>query len=272
MYQTHWGLAETPFRSRFDRRFFYQGPAQDEAMARLHFLVEQRRRLGILLGESGSGKTVLLETFAAGLRASGRAVARLNLVGIEAAEFLGLLAQEFGLTPDLSLAAPSLWRIVDDRLAEYRYQALDCVVLLDDADLATPGVLTQVARLAKNDLAPHSRLTIVLAGQEPRIGRIGQELLELAELRIDLEPWEEPDTDHYLRTLLAKAGRETPVFSPMAITRLHDLTQGIPRRINQLADLALLAGADRKLAEIDVDTIDSIWHELGAVETSLVAE
>lgn len=43
MYQAHWGLRESPFRGLLDPKFFYQSPTHEEALARLHFLVEQRR-------------------------------------------------------------------------------------------------------------------------------------------------------------------------------------------------------------------------------------
>ena len=46
---------------------------------------------------------------------------------------------------------------------------------------------------------------------------------------------------------------------------MHELTGGIPRRVKQLADLALLAGAGRNLVQIEPDTIDSVYHELGVV-------
>ena len=67
--------------------------------------------------------------------------------------------------------------------------------------------------------------------------------VEMAELRIDVAPWEESDTEDYLRHSLARAGRENPVFDEPAVRRLHELTHGIPRRVSQLANLALLAGA-----------------------------
>ncbi len=61
MYETHWGLDVSPFRGLADPRFFYCSPTHDEALARLTFLVENRRRLGLLLGEPGSGKTLVLK-------------------------------------------------------------------------------------------------------------------------------------------------------------------------------------------------------------------
>jgi len=266
MYQSHWGLDETPFRTRLDPRFFYHSPTHEEALARLSFLVEQRRRLGLLIGEHGSGKSLLLEVFAAETRDRGRPVATVNLLGVEGAEFLWILATRFGLNPDHSAAAPSLWRLVTDRIVEYRYQELETVVLLDDADQASEAVLMQVARLTQLDPSADSRLTIVLAGRQERIGRLGNTLLERAELRIDLAPWEPGDTENFLKTALAQAGRKTPLFAQPAVARLHELGQGMPRRISQLADLALLAGAGQDLEQIDADTIESVYHELGVVE------
>ncbi len=266
MYQSHWGLDETPFRGRLDPRFFYESPTHEEALARLHFLVEQQRRLGLLMGARGSGKSLLLEVFAEEVRQGGQPVAKSSLAGIDRAEMLWLLAGELELNPRRSLDFPSLWRLVTDRIREHRYQQFHTVMLLDDADRATREVLIQVARLARHDSSPQSRLTIVLAGRHERIERLGADLLELAELRIDLDPWEPADTQAYVKTALARAGREAPVFAEDAVQRLHQLGQGIPRRISQLADLALLAGAGQDLSQIDADTVESVFHELGVIQ------
>ena len=50
-----------------------------------------------------------------------------------------------------------------------------------------------------------------------------------------------------------------------AVARLHELSGGIPRRITQLADLSLVAGAGEQLAEIDADVVEAVYHELGVV-------
>ena len=135
-------------------------------------------------------------------------------------------------------------------------------ILLDDADLASPQVLAQVARLAQHDPSPDARLTIVLAGRQEEIGRIGDRLLGLADLRIDIQPWGHDDTENYLRASLAQAGCRTAVFAEPALARLQELSHGIPRRINQLADLALLAGAGQALPQIGPEVVESAYREL----------
>lgn len=266
MYQSHWGLREMPFRNRLDSRFFFESPTHEEGLARLEFLLEQRRRLGLLMGGAGSGKSLLLEVFATQVRQQGFPVAKLSLLGLEPLEVVMELAVQFALNPrrDCSLAA--LWRLLLDRISEFQYQQLPTVVLLDDADRASQGVLLHVTRLAQHDLTCDSRLTMVLTGRQERMGRLGESLLELAELRIDLATWQPKDTESYVKASLVHAGRNEPVFDPAAVARLHDLAHGVPRRVNQLADLALLAGAGQGLHKIDAGTVESVYAELGVIE------
>ena len=261
MYQAYWGLRESPFRGLLDPNFFYQSPTHEEALARLHFLVQQRRRLGLLLGPSGSGKSLLLEVLASQLRGSGP-VAKLSLLGVEPAEMLWNIASEWGLSLDPTPSLPMLWRAVTDRLIEYRYQQIEAVVLLDDVDQADTWTLRHVTRLACFDLSPETRLSIVLAGRKEAAATLDDRLLDLAELRIDLEPWEPTDTENCVTTLLAQAGRQSPVFAEPAVARLHTLAHGIPRRVSQLADLALVAGAGQELQQIDVEVVEGVFEEL----------
>ena len=87
-------------------------------------------------------------------------------------------------------------------------------------------------------------------------------MLGLADLRIDIEPWGRDETEKYLRASLAQAGCRTAVFAEPALARLQELSHGIPRRINQLADLALLAGAGQDLPQIGPEVVESAYREL----------
>lgn len=268
MYQSHWGLQEQPFRSGADPRFFYESPTHDEALARLHFLVEQQRRLGLLTGASGSGKTLLLEVLAGELGRRCSEVALVNVMGIDGHELLWSLAAQLGLDPNLQTEKFVLWRSICDRLREFRYQQREAVILLDDADQMTDDVRLTVLRLIHADPSPDAKVTFVLALASADAHKIGKQLIALSELRIDLEPWQREDTIAYLNASVAKAGRDTPIFDQSASARLHDLSHGVPRRIGQLAELALVAGAGLRLPNIDRETVESAYQELLASSTS----
>jgi general secretion pathway protein A len=262
MYKTYWGLSEQPFRGCLSPKAFYQSPTHEEALARLSFLVEQHRRLGLLIGPSGSGKSLVFEVFAERLRRQGRSVAKLSLLDSEPTEMLLLLATEWELPVGSLQSAPVLWRALTNRLIEHRYQQLETVVLLDDVDQADARTLQHVTRLVRFDPTPEMRLTVVLAGRQECLGKLGQSLLGLADLRIDVEPWQRADTEQYVNTVLSRAGRRTPVFADPAFDRLQELSHGIPRRVSQLADLALLAGAGQNLDRIDAGVVEEAYQEL----------
>ena len=103
--------------------------------------------------------------------------------------------------------------------------------------------MANVTRLLRHDASAESRLTVVLALDPRRLPRLGRRVVDLVDLRIELEPWESADTWAYLQTILAKAGADPAVFEPSAAERLHELSGGIPRQITHLAELSLLAGA-----------------------------
>ncbi len=269
MYQAYWGLSQSPFRGRLDSRAFHRGPAQDEALARLHFLVDERRTLGLVLGEPGTGKSLLLEVFATELNKTKHERALLGLLGIGRRELLWQLAGELGIESRRTASEAVLHREIDDHLIANRFQQLSTVLLLDDADEATPEVLGEIARLALFNQTHDAGLTLIVAAHPERLGRLGARLLELAELRVDLQGWELDDTAEMLKKSLAQAGRSTPIFSEAAIRRIHDLSGGIPRRVKQLADLALIGGAGANLAQIEPDLIELVYRELG-VDTSFV--
>lgn len=265
MYLTHWGLREAPFEPTLDPRGFYEGPMHEEALARLNYVVSGRRRLGVLLGSRGVGKSLVLEVLAAELRRTGHRAHRQSLAEREAGEFLSALAVAWGLNPEVSAARAVLWRMLEDRLAEFRYLGTPLVLLADDADRAAPSALAEMARLLQTTRDTNAALAVIVAAHRDGVSHLGERLLELADLRIDLEPWDADQTRGYVLHALERAGRTKPLFDAAALERLHELTRGVPRQVNQLAELALLAGAGQELATIDADTVEQSCRELGMV-------
>jgi len=262
MYRAYWGLRSTPFQGGASAEDFFLSATHEEALARLHFLTDQRRRLGLVFGADGSGKSLLLATFAQKCREAQHDVARMNLTGLSMDEFPRQLAYELGLNLAESVSSFSLWRHITDRITESGFQNRSTVVLLDDADQTSPEVLDQVLRLVHVE-GPHPLPLTVILTARPEHDRVSfLPLTQRADLRIELNGWELQDTAHYVTTTLDRAGSKTSPFQDQAVERLHALAEGIPRRVNQLADLALLAGAGHELSSIDVATVDAVYHEL----------
>ncbi len=255
MYQTHWGLEKPPFSSRSDTRLFYKGANQRESLARLRFLLAHRRRLGLVMGDSGLGKSSLHDRFADQCQKAGHAVAQVCMTGLSSREFYWQLGNALQAAVRVEDDLVRLFRQVTDRLYENGLQGQQTLVLLDDLDQAGPDLLSQVLRLTRTETT--GLLTFVGSVRPTKAGRLGQSLLDRVDLRIDLEPWDELDTIGYLQSALLEAGADRPLFDDEAMTALHRLSDGVPRSVNRLADFALLAGSDRGQEVVDAATVEA---------------
>lgn len=262
MYLRHWEIDRSPFRVELDVAGFYPSPTHEEAQARIEFLVSASRRLGVLLGPSGVGKSLTLRVAASKLQWTGNVVALVDALGSSTRELLWQLATQLGTAPRDDEDTARLWRRVADRVRENRLQKIETVLLVDDAGHAGPDLLTHLVRLARLDPTPGSRWTMVLAALQPQAARWSAELRQLIDLRIDLLPWDEADTIGYVQSALVDAGRLEPAFTDDALAELHLLSGGVPRQVARLADFALLAGAGAELDLIDVETVRGAHAEI----------
>lgn len=247
-----------PFSGPLDADRFHCGPSQQEALARLHFLVERGYCAGLVTGDSGLGKTWLLGTFRRALAGTGCEVVAIDLRGTDAYEFLWQLVVQLGcgMRPGQSLG--QLWRQVSDHLEENRWLGRGTVLLLDNATTATMQVLGQIVRLAAFASTGRSHVTMVFACDPRRLAHLGPQLLSLSTLCTALTPWTEAETIAHLDSILAHHGNQLPPLSRAAAILLHQLSSGVPRTINRLADLATLAAADSGLAQTDTATITAV--------------
>ncbi len=261
MYQAYWGLTQSPFTPATSRRLVDRHPQCGEALARLDYLLDNKSRLGLLVGPPGSGKSLVLGEFARRQRAAGAAVALVNATGLSATELLAEITAAWGSNPSAAETTATLWRAATDRLAELRLEQVPTVVALDDLDRASRETLTIVERLLQ---ITDVECTIVAAAGEGSVSRLGARLLDQVELRIELTLWTTDDTRDYLQASLQAAGLERPIFAERAVERLFQLSGGAPRRVGQLAQLALIAGAGQNLTQIDEQTVLAVHDELSA--------
>ena len=129
---------------------------------------------------------------------------------------------------------------------------------------AETDVLSSIVRLVQSDCGDDSRLTIITSSDSSRVHLLGSRLLELCDLRVELEAWNVDEVENFVRTSLTSAACSAELFPEGSVRRLLELTEGIPRRIQQLAQLSLVAATAQDLQEIDENTLDAVQRELTA--------
>lgn len=263
MYLQHWGLQRSPFATTAyghgasaDGRAPYPTRPLTEAAARADYLVSQRRRLGVLAGGPGWGKTTTLAAIVDEQRRAGVHATLIDAVGLTSREFLFRVAVGLDASPDAGDCQMRLWRRVEDALAENRWQQIATFLAVDDVEALGPDSQQQLARLARLEADPAARWTILLATAPDQLDRLNGSLLQLADLRVDLARWSLDDTIGYVQTALIDEGRFEPIFTDAALDRLHEAARGVPRNVARLADFALLAGAAERVARVDVEAVE----------------
>jgi len=265
MYAKFWNLTESPFLNTIDDRWFYESAVHEEALARLLFVVEERRRCGFLSGRAGTGKSLLLNIVSRQIPQSGRQSAFVDLAGISGGEMLASL-----LCSLLGFASPEanqawLWRELEDCLDGTTASQIPTVLLFDRAERATEECLSVLERLSAH-VADRSRwVSFIIAGRGSELSSGARFLRDMADLRIELTPLGESETAAYVRSLLRAAGTDRDIFDAAALSRIFAISEGIPRQINRLCDLALLAGMADDRSLIGADLINSVARELPQV-------
>ena len=266
MYYAHWGLSRSPFAGG-DASNFFAGESQTEALARLRYVAEARRH-ALLVAGRGVGKTTLLRQFADQRRYDGMQTAVMSLAGLSLRELLWQTAAQLSLGPKSGDDAAQLFRRLTDHGDAIGWGAGGgTALLLDDADQAGADVKQQLLRLA-NLAGGAPWLTVVLAATPSGARRLGDELLDALDLRVELEPWSEPEMIGYIQHALLDAGAEQPIFDDEALGAMHALSDGVPRRINRLADHALLGAAAEGRDSIDAAMIEAAHDALSWTTTA----
>jgi general secretion pathway protein A len=269
MYLEHWGLERSPFAPSAAPPFYYEGESQAEAAARLRFVARQGRRLALLAGIRGAGKSLTLARFAQECRREGRGAVSVGLAGLTVRELLWQITAQLALGPRPSEDTVALFRrFVGSIESPASASAVSgTLLLLDDADQAGPDVRSQLMRLL-NVGGSRWRLTLVLTAGNDGLTRLGGELLDATDLCIDLEPWSDADTIGYIQHALLEAGCDRPAFDDEALSVLATLSGGVPRHVNRLADHALLAAAAAGLEAVDAGMIEATHDALSWLATA----
>src|SRR5262245_59891762 len=244
MYAEFYGLREAPFNITPDPRFLYLNDCYQEALAALSYGIDERMGCVSPVGEAGIGKTTLLRRVLDSLAPSTRTVLLLNPT-VTFEEILEHILLELGVPSDGGKKLVLLQRL-NEFLIEHTRSGGNVALLIDEAQDLNPGVLEELRLLSNLETAREKILQIVLAGQPELDTALAhpalRQLRQRVTLRIRLRPLSSAEVALYVRTRLEQAGAASgDLFSPDALARVAQLSQGIPRLVNVLCDASLLA-------------------------------
>ncbi len=265
MYQSHFQLRESPFGITPNPAFFYSGNTRGEILEALLYAVCHGEGIIKVTGEVGAGKTMLCRMLESQLPPHIEVIYLVN-PNLNPVEVQFAIAAELGL-PTRGYRVDEVQRGLHAHLIERHGEGRQVVLLVEEAQAMPLETLEAIRLLTNLETARSKLLQIVLFGQ-PELDQ-HLELSSMRQLRERIThsfhvPAMEPAlVAEFLDFRLRAAGHDGPaVFSPAAAKLIGESSEGIVRRINILADKALLAAfAD------DADVVDKRHVRLAIKES-----
>ena len=247
MYIAHFGLAELPFTITPDTSFFSPHSSSQDALNTLLVAVRSGEGFIKVIGEVGTGKTLLCRKFLALLEEEAFVTAYIPNPYVQPMTLLLAVADELGVLYEASVSQHQLLKLLTQFLIDSNAAGKQVVLCLDEAQ-AMPTETLEALRLLSNLETERSKLLqVVLFGQPELNTRLDDPAIRQLNQRIGfsctLSPLSKNDIEYYLAHRLGKAGYHgARLFSHDAVRRLQRASHGIPRVINILAHKALMAG------------------------------
>lgn len=250
----YFGLRSFPFEDRADTKYFYFTAMGEETLAAMENEILHDTGLTLLIGQAGTGKTLLLRALQTRLQESCRPVVltcpengKLNLVRECCKRFGGSFP-----TSDNQVRILNRLRRLLGRAAGAGFRS---VLIVDQTENCSPSHIAELAMLAEMNDDRGKLLHIILAAKpsvrtlldRPETPRIQQNHFR----EHVLSPLTAAETGEYIRHRLRVAGAgDALLFDDAAISRIHAVSNGFPRFINHICHAAMHAAHEARTSHI----------------------
>lgn len=232
---------------------FVSTPEHEEAVARLvHEIRSVEPRISIE-GESGSGTSTIMQE---GIRRLRSPRTRVCLVRSPCDEWSMIrgICQGLGIRVGTHRDRSEGLSRLSDSIRLIRIQGFSVILAIDDSKRITDRSLDRLVAVGRQ---AEAKVTVVTSG-------VSEESItdhNSLDIRIRVRRLTRSMTQSYLTEKLRAAGRADPVFTDRAMLELHARSGGLPRRIDRLARLSLMAGTLDRLTMLPVEVIAEVSRE-----------
>lgn len=252
MIEEFFGFLRRPFGKDLPTANLYLTAHHRQILGRLERIVAHGGHAA-LTGEVGVGKSTLLRALIDRLPPS-RTCCLYVGHNFPSRGIMRHIAENLGLAPYWLRAdlIPQVQQAIGDQFDKAGRRT---VLIVDECHLAHVAVLEDLRLLTNFQVDSKPILSLLLVGQPPLRQRLrlkaAEALRQRLETELTLEPLARQEVAEYLAHHLGQAGQQGPLFSGTAQEILFDQSQGIPRKLNQLAIQCLEVAAERQERVVD---------------------
>lgn len=249
MYHSYFGLNAHPFKLTPDPSFFFEEGQRKAILDALVFALRNGEGIIKLTGEVGSGKTFLSRILEQALPDNFTFVFLLN-PNMPPQYVLAAIARDLGIELPQQADKLQVLHALQEYLLQLHSAGKQVIVVLDEAQCMSPETLEEVRLLSNLETGSHKLLQILLIGQPELDNKLKRHDIRQIRERIThslfLPALKHREIHRYIDYRLRCAGyRGAPLFGRLSTALIAFQSRGLLRRINILADKAMLVAFSR---------------------------
>jgi len=264
------GLATAPFRITPDTEFLVPQHQYLEAISHLRFGLATGS-FTLLTGDVGLGKTLLCRYLLQNLPNNVRTAYIFNPQQ-NYAELLGAILYDLtGTLPRKKLSSAVLHDMLFKVLAKLTGSGTRVALVIDEAHCLPPDLLEALRQLSNLETGKRKLLSLLLVGQTELEQTLQAPDMRALRQRISvwhrLRPFTWRESTNYIRHRL-RVARMTETFeiTTPGCLLAHRYASGVPRRLNQICDRALLAAYSSRRTRVNAGLMQLAAREVMALE------
>jgi len=260
MYEAFYGMTQRPFALKPDPSFLFMSRKHRFAYSMIEYALSGQAGFTVITGEIGSGKTTLIRHL---LKTSPQGV-NYGIISNTHESFGSLLQwilTAFGISERTDDLAARYEAFVSYLIAQYA-AGRQTIIIVDEAQNLSIELLEELRLLSNINADEDQLLQMILVGQPELLEKLRRpELVQFAQrisVSYHLSPLSYAETRGYIRHRLYVAQADPELFTEGALRAVYHFTNGVPRLINSVCDMACVYGYADGLSTIDVDTIRAV--------------
>jgi len=245
MYEDYFGLDRPPFKITPDTSLFYDGGKRGDILAALVYAIHRGEGIIKVVGEVGSGKTMLCRMLQLKLPDTVEIVYIAN-PSVSAEDILFVIAHELSLPVTKDASKHQVMHLLQDYLLQRHMENKQVVLFIEEAQGMPLDTLEEVRLLSNLETDENKLLQIILFGQPELDQNLAQQSIRQLRERIthnfELEPLTQYEIHNYLNFRMREVGYTGPeLINTTVAKRVEQHSEGLLRRINIIADKILLS-------------------------------
>ncbi|UCH41821.1 MAG: AAA family ATPase [Gammaproteobacteria bacterium] len=245
MYEEYFGLDRPPFKITPDTSLFYEGGKRGDILAALVYAIHRGEGIIKVVGEVGSGKTMLCRMLQLKLPDTVEIVYIAN-PSVSPEDILFVIAHELSLSVSRDASKHEVMHQLHDYLLQRHMENKQVVLFIEEAQGMPIDTLEEIRLLSNLETDQHKLLQIILFGQPELDQNLSQQSIRQLRERIthnfNLEPLTQDEIHNYLNFRMREVGYTGPELINRSVAKkVEQHSEGLLRRINIIADKILLS-------------------------------